>query len=56
MMALGTAYPRNSGTSKVEYTAFINIRPRQGNKKMEIEDPARQEAVRSVIRTLLPLA
>lgn len=35
---------------KVEFGALINIRPRQGNRSMEIEDPK----LRAKIETMIP--
>lgn len=37
----------------VEFGALINIRPRQGNRSMEIENPALREQVESLVRRLL---
>jgi Protein of unknown function (DUF5674) len=37
----------------VELGALINIRPHQGNRGMEIEDPKLRERIETIIRTLL---
>jgi len=37
----------------VEFGALINIRPHQGNRGMEIEDPKLRERIETIIRTLL---
>lgn len=41
-------YPGRGEDGCIEYTALINIRPGQGNRSMEVEDPG----VRDRIRTL----
>jgi len=40
---------------KVEFGALINIRPDQGNRSMEIEDPKLRAKIETMIRTLLEL-
>ena len=40
---------------KVEFGALINIRPNQGNRSMEIEDPKLRAKINTMIRTLLEL-
>ena len=37
----------------VEFIALINIRPRQGNRGMEIEDPNLRAKVEAIVRRLL---
>ena len=37
----------------VEFGALINIRPHQGNRGMEIEDPKLRERIETIIKTLL---
>jgi Protein of unknown function (DUF5674) len=37
----------------VQFGALINIRPRQGNRAMEIEDPKLREKIETIIRRLL---
>lgn len=48
-------YPAKPTAEQVEYTALINIRPRQGNRSMDIQDSRLREEVAAVIRKLLPL-
>lgn len=43
-------YPQNQ---KVEFGALINIRPHQGNRGMEIENPNLRERIETTIRALL---
>jgi hypothetical protein len=38
---------------KVGFGALINIRPQQGNRGMEIEDPRLRERIETIIRTML---
>ncbi len=38
---------------KVEFGALINIRPHQGNRSMEIEDPKLRAKIEAIIRRLL---
>ncbi len=49
-------YPTQPHERQIEYTSLINIRPRQGNRSMDIEDASRRTAVESLIRMLLPLS
>jgi hypothetical protein len=37
----------------VEFGALINIRPDQGNRSMDIEDPALRKRIETITRTLL---
>lgn len=43
-------YPR---TRTVGYESLINIRPRQGNRSMEIQDPAIREQINQIAQKLL---
>lgn len=47
-------YPSEKGDKAIEYTSLINIRPMQGNRRMEIEDEATQKAVRRVVALAVP--
>jgi len=42
-------YPEKFGDDFIEYTAFINIRPSQGNRSMEVEDQEIREMIISII-------
>ena len=46
-------YPMRSGPDQLEFTSFINIRPSQGNRGMEIVDPQICDLVRTICSTLL---
>lgn len=43
-------YPENR---TVEFGALINIRPHQGNRSMEIEDPKLRKRIETIARALL---
>ena len=45
-------YPESK---KVEFIALINIRPRQGNRGMEIEDSNLRAKVEAIVRRLLDM-
>lgn len=51
-----TIYPGKEGEDQIECAALINIRPRQENRSMEIEDAERRRAVEHVIRAVVPLS
>lgn len=38
---------------QVRFEALINIRPKQGNRRLEIEDPALRARVEAIVRHLL---
>jgi hypothetical protein len=46
-------YPGRGREECIEYTSLINIRPAQGNRSMEIQDPAVRERVRELTFALL---
>ena len=46
-------WPGRGREGCVEYTALINIRPAQGNRSMEIQDPVIRERVRELTVALL---
>ena len=46
-------YPGFGAAHCIEYTALINIRPAQGNRSMEIQEPNLRETVRSIIHDLI---
>jgi hypothetical protein len=46
-------YPGRGRDGCVEYTSLINIRPAQGNRSMEIQDPALRERVRELTFALI---
>jgi hypothetical protein len=45
-------YPESK---KVEFIALINIRPRQGNRGMEIEDSNLRAKIEAIVRRLLDM-
>ena len=46
-------YPGRGRDGCIEYTALINIRPAQGNRSMEIQDPALRQRVRDLTWALV---
>jgi hypothetical protein len=46
-------YPGRGREECIEYTSLINIRPAQGNRSMEIQDPAVRERVRELTLALV---
>ena len=46
-------YPDKTALERLEYTALINIRPRDNNFGMEISDPAIQSKVKDLAEQLL---
>ena len=46
-------YPGRGRDGCVEYTSLINIRPAQGNRSMELQDPALRERVRELTFALV---
>jgi hypothetical protein len=46
-------YPGRGRDECIEYTALINIRPAQGNRSMEIGDPAVRDRVRDLTWALM---
>ncbi len=43
-------YPQDK---RVEFGSLINIRPKQNNRSMEVQDPALRRQIESVVRKLL---
>lgn len=46
-------YPLKSKENRLEYTSFINIRPRQGNFQIEIKDEGLRRQIKAVIDSLI---
>ncbi len=49
----GNFYPDETPAKRVEFTSFINIRPRDGNSSMEIQDEALKNEISSLCSKLL---
>lgn len=47
-------YPERRAGERVKYESFVNIRPSQGNRTMEVESPAVREQINHVLAKLLP--
>ena len=46
-------YPAKSKEERIEYTSLINIRPKQGNRAIEIKDENLRKQVKEVIDSLV---
>ncbi len=46
-------YPGLGPEACLEFTALINIRPSQGNRSMEIQDPAVRQRVADLVRQVI---
>jgi hypothetical protein len=46
-------YPGRGHDGCIEFTALINIRPRQGNRSMEVQDPKLRETIRQITFELI---
>jgi hypothetical protein len=46
-------YPGRGEDECIEYTSLINIRPSQGNRGMEVEDPGVRDRIRALTFDLL---
>ncbi len=42
-------YPEKNKENHIEYTSFINIRPRDGNRSLEIKDEGLRRKIRSIV-------
>jgi len=52
----GNVYPDEEPDRRIEHTSLINIRPADGNRSIEVEEPTRRERIESIVHRLLPLA
>ncbi len=46
-------YPEKNRDERLEYTSFINIRPKQGNFQIELKDEKLRQQVKAVIDELI---
>lgn len=46
-------YPDRYPTDWIEYHSLINIRPKQNNRSMEIENPQLRDQIRSLVEQLI---
>jgi len=46
-------FPERTDSDFIEYTSFINIRPAQGNRAMEVQDNQVKEAIKKIIDELI---
>jgi hypothetical protein len=45
-------YPEMEGDDFLEFDSLINIRPNQGNRSRDVEDPAIRETIKEIISSL----
>lgn len=45
-------YPNETGPEWLEFDSMINVRPSQGNRSRDVEDPSTREAIDEVLRRL----
>ena len=46
-------YPEQSKANFIEYTAFINIRPSQNNRSMEVGDVEIRDKIKNIVEKLI---
>lgn len=46
-------YPAEAGEEWIEFDSMINVRPALDNRSRGVDDPARREAIRDVVRALV---
>lgn len=46
-------YPEMQGEDFIEFDSLINIRPHQGNRSRDVQDPAVREQIIKVVNTLI---
>lgn len=46
-------YPDKSAEDRIQYESLINIRPKQGNRSMEIQDIALKEKIAGIVNGLI---
>ena len=46
-------YPAEQGDAWIEFDSMINVRPSQGNRSRNVEDPVLQDHIRQVVTALV---
>lgn len=46
-------YPAERGPDWIEYDSMINVRPSQGNRSRDVEDPAVRRSVAALVESLI---
>lgn len=46
-------YPTEQGDAWIEFDSMINVRPSQGNRSRNVEDPVLQDRIRQVVTALV---
>lgn len=47
-------YPAEPGDGWIEFDSMINVRPAQGNRSRNVDDPGLQDRIRQIVAVLLP--
>jgi len=47
-------FPDKQGDARIEYSALINIRPRNKNYSFEIKDSAIRKKIKKIVEKILP--
>jgi len=50
----GNYHPKKSKDQRIEYTSFINIRPSQGNRSLEVQDTKIRSQMQALVEKYLP--
>ena len=46
-------YPDEAGPEWLEFDSMINVRPSQGNRSRDVEDPSVRESIRAVVQRVV---
>ncbi len=46
-------YPHEPESDWIEYDSMINVRPSQGNRSRDVEDPDTKDSIRRVVKALI---
>lgn len=46
-------YPEKSGEEWIEFDSMINLRPSQGNRSREVEDPMVRQKIEEIVKSLV---
>lgn len=46
-------YPGESTENWIEFDSMINVRPAQGNRSRDVEDPELREKIRAIVKALV---
>ncbi|MGH7694486.1 MAG: DUF5674 family protein [Gemmatimonadaceae bacterium] len=46
-------YPGETGDASIEFDSMINVRPAQGNRSRDVENPEIRSAIRRILETMV---